>query len=139
MGETAVDIELENPEERGLFKRGYGRESDIRRSSVEAIVDTGAAMLVLPRSVVERLGVNADRIAIVTYADERKEERPVAGPLAVRTCNRFMSTDCIVGPPLSKPLVGQIVLEALDLIPDCANQVLAPCPESPDHPLLDPR
>ena len=137
MGEIAVDIELENPGDRALFERGHGRESDIRRTSIEAIVDTGAVMLVLPQNVVERLGVRTRRTAVVTYADERKEERPVAGPLTIHLCNRFMSTDCVVGPPLSEPLIGQIVLEALDLIADCTKRTLTPCPESPDYPLLN--
>ena len=136
MGEIVVDVELENPGDRALFERGYGRESDIRRSTVEAVVDTGAVMSMLPQNVVERIGVGIHGTAIVTYADERKEERPIAGPLTLRICNRLMSTDCVVGPPLSEPLVGQIVLEALDLIADCTNRVLTPRPESPDYPLL---
>ena len=93
-------------------------------------------MLVLPQNVVERLGVSIRRTVVVSYADERKEERPVAGPLTIRIGNRFMSTDCVVGPPLSEPLVGQIVMEALDLIADCTNHTLTPRPESPDYPLL---
>ena len=93
-------------------------------------------MPVLPQNVVERLGVRTRRTAIVTYADDRKEERPVAGPLTIHVCNRFMSTDCVVGPPLSEPLIGRIVLEALDLIADRAMRTLAPRPESSDYPLL---
>lgn len=139
MGEVVVDVELENSEDRAVFKRGHGQVSDIRGSTVEAIVDTGAVMLVLPQNVVERLGVNVVRTVVVTYADERKEERPVAGPLTVRIGNRFMTTDCIVGPPLSQPLLGQIVLEALDLVVDCAKRTLGPRPESPDYPLLNLR
>ena len=92
-------------------------------------------MLVLPQNVVERLGVGVRRTVIVSYADERKEERPVAGP-TIRIGNRFMSTECIVGPPLSEPSVGQIVMEALDLVADCTNRTLSPRPESPDYPLL---
>ena len=94
-------------------------------------------MSMLPQNVVERIGVGIHGTAIVTYADERKEERPVAGPLTLRICNRLVSTDCVVGPPLSEPLGGQIVLEALDLIADCTNRALTPRPESPDHPLLN--
>ena len=44
-----------------------------------------------------------------------------------------MNTDCIVGPPLSEPLIG---LEALDLVADCTNRTLSPRPESPDRHLL---
>ena len=56
--------------------------------------------------------------------------------MTVRIGNRFMNTDCVVGPPLSEPLIGQIVLEALDLVADCTNRTLLPRPESPDSPLL---
>ena len=136
MGEIVVDVELENPGDRALFERGYGRESDIRRSTVKAVVDTGAVMSMLPQNVVERIGVGIHGTAIVTDGDDGQEERPIAGPLTLRICNRLMSTDCVVGPPLSEPLVGQIVLEALDLIADCTNRVLTPRPESPDYPLL---
>ena len=136
MGEIVVEAQLENPLDRGYFERGLGEESEIRRTTVSAAVDTGAVMLMLPQNVVERLGLNIRRTVIVTYADERKEERPVAGPVTVKLCNRFMSIDCVVGPPLSEPLIGQVVLESLDLIADCRNQILAPRPESPDYPLL---
>lgn len=93
-------------------------------------------MLVVPQNVVERLGLEIRRIVVVSCADERKEERPVAGPLTIHIGNRFMSTDCVVGPPLGEPLIGQIVLEALDLVADCTNRTLSPRPESPDYSLL---
>ena len=136
MGEIVVDAELENPIDRGVFERGYGKESDIRRTSVRAVVDTGAVMLMLPQNVVERLGAAVSGTVIVTYADERREERSTAGPFTLRLCNRSMPVDCVVGPPLSEPLIGQIVLERLDLLADCTNRVLVPRPESPDYPLL---
>ena len=136
MGEIVVDVELENVVDRGLYARGHGDEADIRRRTVKAVVDTGAAMLVLPQDVVSALGLATERTVGVTYANNETEIRPVAGGLTVRIGDRAMTTDCIVGPPMSEPLVGQIVLEALDLIADCATQTLNPRPESPDRPLL---
>ena len=50
--------------------------------------------------------------------------------------DRGMNADCIVGPPLSEPLIGQIVREALGLVADCRSHMLGPRPESPDRPLL---
>ena len=136
MGEIVVDAELENPIDRGVFERGYGKESDIRRTSVRAGVDTGAVMLMLPQNVVERLGAAVSGTVIVTYADERREKRRTAGPLTLRLCNRSMPADCVVGPPLSEPLIGQIVLDRLDLLAERTNRVLVPRPESPDYPLI---
>jgi hypothetical protein len=68
---------------------------------------------------------------IVTYADERKEEHPVAGIVTVKVGNRLTRVNCVVGPPNSEPWLGQIVLEAMDLLVDCTQQKLVPRPESP--------
>ena len=126
---------LENAGDRVAFEQGYQGESRIRRTEVDGIVDTGAVTLVLPQNVVERLGLKTRRTVVVTYADERKEERPVAGPVTIEIVDRFMSTDCVVGPPLSEPLIGQVVLESLDLIADCAKRTALP--RTPDYPLLN--
>ena len=137
MGEIVVKVELENAVDRGSFEQGLRDEVSIRKTHVDAIIDTGASMPVLPHNVVERLGLRIRRTAVVTYSEERKEERSIAGPVTITVCDRFMSTDCIVGPPMSQPLVGQIVLQALDLIADCANHTVVP--RWPDYPVLNLR
>ena len=134
MGEISVDFELENPVDRENFERGLGDESRVRRTRVQGIVDTGAMMLVLPGSIVERLGLRVQETVVVTYADNRREERPVAGPVTVRIGDRSTRTDCVVGPPSGEVLIGQIILEALDLIADCSNRTLTP--RMPDYPVL---
>ena len=135
MGEIVVATKLENAGDRVAFEQGYHDESRIRGTEVDGIVGTGAVTLVLPQKVVERLGLKTRRTVVATYADDRKEERPVAGPVTIEVCDRFMTTDCIVGPPMSEPLIGQVVLDSLDLIADCAKQTLLP--RTPDYPLLN--
>ena len=134
MGEIAVDFELENSVDVEVFERGLGEESGVRRARAHGVVDTGATMLVLPQNLVERLGLAIQETAVVWYADDRREERPVAGPVTVRIGDRSTRTDCLVGPPRGEVLIGQIVLEALDLIADCKNRTLTP--RVPDHPVL---
>ena len=136
MGEIAASMKLENAEDRGVVRRGLSDASTVRRATVDGVVDTGAVMLVLPEDVVGRLGLATQREVVVTYADERKETRPVAGPVTVHIGDRFMIAECVIGPPSSEPLIGQVVLESLDLVADCANRTLGPRPESPDRPLL---
>ena len=136
MGETVASMELKNTADRSVAARGLLDEAAIRRTTVKGVVDTGAVMLVLPENVVSRLGLETQRRVVVTYADERKETRQVAGPVTIHIGNRFMIAECIIGPPLSEPLIGQIVLEALDLVADCTNRTVGPRPESPDSPLL---
>ena len=134
MGEIRSDVTLENTIDRGYFDRGDRQESDIRRTIVDAMVDTGAVSLFLPEDIVEHLGLEQLGTAVVTYADERQDERPLAGPVTVRIGNRAMVGDCIVGPARSEALIGQVVLERLDLIADCANHTLAP--RHPEYPVL---
>lgn len=42
-----------------------------------------------------------------------------------------MKTDCLIGPPQCEPLIGQLVLERLDLIIDPLKGTITPRPESP--------
>ena len=136
MGEIVATMELENTVDREVVSQGLRDESTVRRATVDGVVDTGAVMLVLPEDVVDRLGLRTQREVVVAYANEYREIRQVAGPVTVQIGNRFMNADCIIGPPSSEPLIGQIVLEALDLVADCGSRTLAPRPESPDSPLL---
>jgi clan AA aspartic protease len=136
MGEIKVKIGLENFGDRFMYLENKIEEKEIRRYETDAVVDTGAVMFILPQDVVEELGLKILRTVVVTYADERKEERPVAGTVTITIGKRFMNTDCIVGPPASEALIGQVILEELDLIPDCQKQTLTPRPESPIYPSL---
>ena len=136
MGEIVASMELENTVDREVVRQGLRDESTVRRATVEGVVDTGAVMLVLPEDVVDRLELATQREVVVACANEYRETRQVAGPVRVHIGNRFMNADCVIGPPSSEPLIGQIVLEALDLVADSANRTLGPRPESPDSPLL---
>lgn len=136
MGEVKVEVQLENAVDRGMVRRGLLTEDQVRSFKVLVLADTGAVMLVLPQDQVEALGLVEIRKAVVTYADERKEERPLAGPVTVGVDGRAATVDCIVGPPNSEPLLGHVVLEIMDLLVDPLQQKLIPRPESPFLPEL---
>lgn len=136
MGEVKVELELENAVDQELVRLGYLKPEQLRVAKVQGLADSGAVMLVLPQDLVEALGLREAGKVIVTYADERKEERPLAGIVTVRIGNRSTSLNCVVGPPASEPLIGQVVLETLDLLVDCVQQKLVPRPESPFLPQL---
>ena len=136
MGGIIVEIQLENFEDRLDALRGRIDESAVRRETIRAVADTGARMLALPQDLVDRLGLaEVERVATV-YADGRSGELPVAGYLMLRFGGREMQTDCLVVPEGAEALLGQIAMERMDLIADCANQTLTARPESPDRPLL---
>ena len=136
VGAIIVNIELENSEDLGLARRGHLRDADVRRAVVSAVADTGAIMLALPEDVVDQLGIERLGSIATTYADGRRGQLPIAGSLIVRIDDRWMSTECIVLPRGAEALVGQLIMERLDLIADCVNQTLSPRPESPDRPMM---
>jgi predicted aspartyl protease len=136
VGEVKVSVELENTVDAVLVRRQALSPDKIRSATVPVLVDTGAVMLMLPQDLVETLGLELDGRVIVGYADERREEPPLAGPVTVRVGNRATTVNCIVGPPNSEPLLGQVVLEQLDLLTDCTRHQLVPRPESPFLPYL---
>ena len=136
MGEIIVDIGLENSGDRQLARAGHLPEASVRSTTVKAVADTGAVMLALPEDVVTRLGLEVVGSVDCTYADGRRGERSVAGPLTVRIGDRWMPANCVVVPAGADALIGQVVMEQLDLVADCVTQTLAPRPESPDRPLL---
>ncbi|MEW6380078.1 MAG: aspartyl protease family protein [bacterium] len=131
MGEVIVELEIENYDDRVLYEHNLRKIEEIRRERVRVLVDSGSTMLVLPQDLVEQLGLKRLDKVIVTYADERKEEREVAGVAMVRVENRITPVNCVVGPPGSEGLLGQTILEELDLIVDCKEGKLRPRPESP--------
>ena len=133
MGEIRQSVTLENSGDREIAYRGHGTETDIRRTTIEGVVDTGAVSLVIPEEVATELGLRHEGTRTVIYADERREERPVTN-VTIRIGNLATWTEAIVGPPGSQVLIGQVVLEILDLIADCKNRTLTP--RHPDGPVL---
>jgi len=94
MGDVYVEIILENFRDRVLSESGYLETGKVRAEKVKVLADSGCTILALPQDLVERLGLTIKREGvIVTYADERKEERPIAGTLTVRVGERSMETD----------------------------------------------
>ncbi|MGH9846711.1 MAG: aspartyl protease family protein [Blastocatellia bacterium] len=136
MGEVIVSLKLENTTDRENVESGLIKAGALRTLETRAVADSGAAMLVLPQDQVEALGLRIVGKVIVEYADERKEERPLARGVTVYVDGRNANVDCIVGPPASEPLLGQVPLEIMDLLIDCPRNRLMPRPESPLLPLL---
>ena len=133
MGEIRASVTLENSGDRAVVYRGHGVEKDVRRKTVEGVVDTEAVSLVIPEEIATDLGLRHWGTRTVVYADERREKRPVTD-VTIEIGNLATRTEAIVGPAGSEVLIGQLVLEALDLIADCRSRTLAP--RHPEGPVL---
>jgi clan AA aspartic protease len=106
----------------------------VKPLEVDALVDTGAVMPLLGKDIIDKLEVQVTRRAVVTLANDTSQEMDVAGPISIEIGERKSFFECLVGPLLVEPLMGQVVLEVLDLIVDPAKHTLSPRPESPAFP-----
>ncbi len=136
MGEIRANVRLENEGDIILGEAGKLGRRKIRALDIDAVVDTGAVMTLLPQEVVEALGVKTRGSIIVQLANDQKIELPRTSGLRLTIAGREMITDCLIGPPGCEALIGQIVMERLDLIADPAKRTLTPRPESPFLPTL---
>ena len=136
MGAVKVEVRLENHIDRVNAEQGLLPASQVRTMPIQGLVDTGAVMNMFPRDVVEYLGVPIGESVIVTLADERREEMPRAEGVHIEVAGRRVILPCLVGPPRSEALLGQVLLEVLDLVVDCPGRRLMPNPASPISPSL---
>ncbi|HWO00877.1 MAG TPA: retroviral-like aspartic protease family protein [Blastocatellia bacterium] len=133
MGEVRTSVTLTNATDRDLVRRGKLSPSDVHSYTADALVDTGAVRTVLPFHVVEQLDLRLRGKRVVELADGRKET-VLTGAVEIEIDGRNTIEDALVLG--DEVIVGQTVLETLDLLVDCANRRLVPNPAHPDQPVI---
>ena len=63
---------------------------------VDAIIDTGATMLVLPQDVIEELGLRKIGEGRVRYANNKVETKPIYGVVNIELKGRSANLDVLV-------------------------------------------
>lgn len=137
MGLTYANIELQNAEDEGLIRRGLIGADEMRQITVHAMVDTGAIMLCINESIQQVLGLPYRKKRRSQTADGRLLDLDVVGPVIVRYLDRECSTNAIVLPDDSEPLLGAIPMEEMDLYVSPSRQELLPV--HPDGPIMSLR
>ena len=127
VGGFSVNVELANNQDLTLARAGYLAPDRVRRTMISGVVDTRAVRLVLPQSAMAALGLQPTGQITVKFADGRREVRPIVGGVRLEYAGRSGVFSAVVGPPgRSDALIGTMVLEELDLLPDCAVKALVP-------------
>jgi len=137
MGKVMTRLKLTNSADLAFARAGSLRQDQVRTLELEALVDTGATMLALPADVVATLGLVEAERRKVKLADGSVHEMSRVSDLRIEILGRDMTCDALVTPAGSTPLIGQLQLEALDLIVDPKSREARVNPASPDFPLLD--
>jgi clan AA aspartic protease len=134
MGEVRVKVMLTNSIDLGLVRRDLMRPHEVRRFEADALVDTGAVALVVPSFVAEQLGLARPMKQVAEYADGRREEVDATEPVQVEIMGRRTDENALVLG--DEVIVGQTILEKLDLLVDCRERRLLTNPAHPDQPVL---
>jgi clan AA aspartic protease len=124
MGTFYEKITLQNSMDRGLAKRGYIREDQIRSVEVDAMPDTGAWTLIINEKTRQRLGLDTIDSVESTMADGTTKLYDLTETVEIRWKNRRTSHEAVVIPNAPDILLGAIPLEGMDLCVDPVNQRL---------------
>jgi predicted aspartyl protease len=133
MGEIRIKVSLTNALDDELARSGQLSPDKVRRYEADAMVDTGAVMSVIPTHVLQKVGVTIRGQRVAEDADGRKDSVGVTGPILFDILGRDTLEEALVLG--DEVLIGQTVLEKLDLLADCANRRLVPNPAHPDQPV----
>jgi hypothetical protein len=133
MGEIRVRVKLTNATDEALNRARKLPKKKVRTYETDAVVDTGAVRSVIPAHVLEMLGVGTRGTRVAGYADGRTEPVAISGGIIFDVLGRDTIEEALVLG--DEVLIGQTVLEKLDLLADCANQRVVPNPAHPDQPV----
>jgi predicted aspartyl protease len=126
MGRITMEFTIANNDDVARARNGGLAPDQIRRVTLQGVVDTGATRLVLPETAVQQLGLPSSGQAIVRSADRRSATRSLVKDVSVEVLGRQGVFTALVEPGRTDALIGAIVMEDLDFLVDCATQTLQP-------------
>ena len=124
MGLVKAEITLKNTGDITDAQRGYIKEPEIRQTTVTAMVDTGAATLVINEAIRRQLGLNLQDIYVAELADGSVQTYNKTEAVQIQWKNRDALCRAILIPNASDVLLGAIPLEEMDLIINPLKQEL---------------
>jgi predicted aspartyl protease len=124
MGRTFVEVLLENYDDLVLRRAGKDPDREVRTLTVQALADTGSALLCLHKDMIEELGLRYDRKVRVSTGNG-VVQRKIHGVARITIIGRSYRGEIMEVPHTMPILLGYIPLENLDLVVDpTANQVV---------------
>jgi clan AA aspartic protease len=131
MGAVMARIKLQNYFDVQAAKERRIPKKAVRQVEAEALVDTGATMLVVPQEVADALGCPVRMHRTVRYADGRTRRIAIIGAVLIEVLGRTMELEAMVERRGTSVLLGQIPREGLDLVVHPKSRDLVPNPAHP--------
>ncbi len=118
MGRVVTEATIENLEDLWEVKRGLRAPEQVRRLTLsDALADTGATTLALPARLIQQLGL-AKRYEKRATSSRGIGMVPVYEAVRLTIQGRDVTVDVMEVSDDTPALIGQIPLEALDLVVD---------------------
>jgi len=124
MGLVHAEIILKNAGDVSNVRRGFVKEPEIRQTTVTAMVDTGAATLIINEAICQQLGLDVVDTFEAELADGAEQIYDLTEPVQIQWKNRKTTCQAVVVPNANDVLLGAIPLEAMDLIVNPSKQEL---------------
>jgi clan AA aspartic protease len=116
MGEVRTEITLVNLREAGNAQSGLIPDSEVRRLTVNALVDTGAWDLVINEETRAKLGLRVEETGEVTLAGGIKAPCRITETVKIYWKDRRTTCEAVVIPDEEDVLLGAYPLEGLDVM-----------------------
>ena len=116
MGLIYADIELINGGDIEMARRYIIGEEEIKRMSLNVLVDTGSYMLCINKSIQEQLQFPVVEKRKAQLANSEIVECDVVSMVEVKFKNRRTMCNAMVLPGDSEPLLGSIPMEDMDVL-----------------------
>lgn len=136
MGLVYADIELINAVDAENAKKNIIGIDEIRKVSLNVLVDSGAYMMAINETIQSQLELPFIEKRKVQVAESRIVEYDVVGPVYVKFANRKATCNTFVLPGDSEPLLGAIPMEEMDVMIHPQRQELIVNPEHPNYAVL---
>lgn len=122
MGRVTTEAVVENLRDLWEAEVGQRQPAEVRRLVVpDALVDTGASSLSLPKSMIQQLGLHlTSKRRVRTAAGAKEVHQYSAVKLTIQ--GRDATIDVIEIPEDCPVLIGQVPLELMDFVVDPKNQ-----------------
>ncbi len=137
MGKVVVSAKIENQSDLIKLEEGHLEAEKVRSLEIsDALVDTGATLLSLPRRYIKQLGLTRHRTrtaktaaGIVSFG--------IYEPVRLTVQERDCYVEVAEIPDECPVLLGQIPLELLDFVVDTAGQKLIGNPDHDGEQMID--
>ena len=134
MGEVTTKVQLFNNADANAAAEGTLPLEKVRAVEADALLDTGAVRSCVPALLMDRLGIRPQDQVSVELAGGSKQSVGIAYGVRFEIMQRRSSDDALILG--DEVLIGQTLLEKMDLLVDCTRQRLVPAhPEGPVNKL----